>query len=280
MGQLWNRIAIVTMGPRGEQGVRIEGLRVSFDIEKTNGKTANNAKVLIYNLNEDHKSILKTKESLSLTLEVGYGGDVDLLFIGDIVRSTTQRKGADFVSTIEVGDSEESLRKATLDKSYIAGIDMKTVIDDAFKSMKETGQIIVGSIDAIKEDIAQNGITVSGLASTIVDQLAKKQNVDFSVQDNKTQLLGKNEDTGEEAIVLTPSTGLIGSPRIGLIGKESSKQDGIEFKALIQTTRFKPGRLVKITSREVDGFFKILKSKFTGDTHASAWFVNCEAKLI
>ena len=73
---------------------------------------------------------------------------------------------------------------------------------------------------------------------------------------------------------------MIGSPRIGLIGKEASKQDGIEFKALIQTTRFKPGRKVKIQSREVDGFFKILKSKFAGDTHAPAWFVICEGKLI
>ncbi len=280
MGQLWNRKAVVTMGVKGEKGVRIEGLRISFDIEKTNEKSANNAKVLIYNLNESNKSLLKTKEDLSLTLEVGYGDNLDLLFTGDIVRSTTQRRGPDFVSTIEIDDGDEALTRAKLEKSYEAGTNLKTVVQDALQSMKDAGQVVIGSISSIKDDIAQNGFSASGLASSIVEQITSKQGLEFSIQDNETQILEASEDTGEEAIVLTPSTGLIGSPRIGLIGKEASKQDGIEFKALIQTTRFKPGRKVKIQSREVDGIFKILKSKFAGDTHAPAWFVTCEGQLI
>ena len=280
MAQSWNRKAVVTMGAKGGQGVKIEGLRVSFDIVKTLGKPSNNAKIKIYNLNESNKSILATKENLLLKLEVGYGDNVDLLFIGDIVRSTTQRNGADFISTIEVADGDESLRKATLDKSYVAGTNEKTIMEDALNAMKETGQVIIGTIATIGDNIAQNGFSATGLASDIVEGLAKKQNHDFSIQDNETQVLKVDEDTGEEAIVLTPSTGLIGSPRIGLIGESATKTDGIEFKALIQTTRFKPGRVAKIKSREVDGFFKILKSKFTGDTHAPAWFVSCEAKTI
>lgn len=281
MGQLFNRKAVATMGPKGGEGVKIEGLRVSFDITNTLGKPANNAKIMIYNLNESNKSILKSKENLSLKLEVGYGiNNVDQLFTGDIVRSSTQRSGPDFISTIEVADADESLRKATLDKSYVAGTNEKTIIQEALEEMKKTGQMIIGSIATLKDSISQNGFSASGLASDVVELLAKKQNHDFSVQDNKSQILDENEDTGEEAIVLTPSTGLIGSPRIGLLGEGATKIDGIEFKALIQTTRFKPGRIVQIKSREVDGFFKILKSKFTGDTHAAPWFVNCEAKTI
>ena len=61
MGQLFNRKAVVTMGPKGGQGVRIEGLRVAFDITKTNKKSANNAKIMNNNLNERNKSLLKTK---------------------------------------------------------------------------------------------------------------------------------------------------------------------------------------------------------------------------
>ena len=281
MSQLWNRKAIVTMGIKGEQGVKIEGLRIAFEIEKTNAKAANNAKIMIYNLNESNKSILKSKEDLSLTLEVGYGANgVDLLFTGDIVRSTTQRRGADFVSTIEVDDGDEALTRAKIEKSYAAGASEKTIVEDALQSMKDAGQVVIGSISSLRDEVAQNGFSASGLASNIIEQITSKQGLEFSIQDNETQILGTDEDTGEEAIVLTPSTGLIGSPRIGLIGKDASKTDGIEFKALIQTTRFKPGRKVKIKSREVDGFFKILKSKFAGDTHAPAWFVTCEGQLI
>ena len=280
MGQLFNRKAIVTMGPKGGEGVKIEGLRVSFDITNTLGKPANDAKVMIYNLNESNKSILKSKEDLSLMLEVGYGDVVDQLFLGDIMRSSTQRTGPDFISIIEVNDGDKGLRKATLDKSYIAGTNDKTIIQDALEEMKKTGQVIIGTIATLKDSIAENGFSATGLASDVVDLLTKKQDHDFSIQQNETQILKQDADTGEEAIFLTPSTGLIGSHRIGLIGESATKTDGIEFKALIQTTRFKPGRLVRIKSREVDGFFKILKSKFQGDTHAPAWFVSCEAKTI
>jgi hypothetical protein len=278
--QLWNRKAVVTMGPKGGEGFKIEGLRVSFDITKTDKKTPNTAKIMIYNLNEDHKSILKSKEDLSLTLEVGYGENVDLLFTGDIKRAFSARNGADFITTIEVGDGDESLTKARIEKSYVAGTQVKTIIEDAFQIMKDTGKAIIGSVANIKDEVVQNGFTASGLVSSVVDQLTKKQGLEFSIQDNETQILGEDEDTGEDAILLTPTTGLIGSPRLGLIGADSSKQDGVDFKALMQTTRFKPGRLVSIKSKEVDGFFKILKSKFTGDTHGASWFVDCEAKTV
>lgn len=277
MSLLWNRKAVLTMGAKGGEGVRIEGLRISFEIEKTNGKPANEANILIYNLNESNKSILKTKDNLYALLEVGYGDNIDVLFSGDIVRSTTQRQGADFVTTMEVSDGAESLRKATLDKSYVAGTDEKTIIQDALQSMKDTGEIVVGSIKNIVSNISNNGFSASGLASDIVDQLTKKQGLEFSIQDNETQIIPEGQDTGEEAILLTPETGLIGSPRIGLIGEDTAKKDGVEFRSLIMTKRFKPGRAVNIQSREVDGFFKILKARFTGDTHAPTWFVTCEA---
>ncbi|MCK5316393.1 MAG: hypothetical protein KAJ55_00685, partial [Anaerolineales bacterium] len=189
MSQLWNRKAIVTMGIKGEQGVKIEGLRIAFEIEKTNAKAANNAKIMIYNLNESNKSILKSKEDLSLTLEVGYGANgVDLLFTGDIVRSTTQRRGADFVSTIEVDDGDEALTRAKIEKSYAAGASEKTIVEDALQSMKDAGQVVIGSISSLRDEVAQNGFSASGLASNIIEQITSKQGLEFSIQDNETQI--------------------------------------------------------------------------------------------
>jgi len=280
MGLLWDRKAILTFGLKGEKGKRIEGLRVNFDIEKTSPSDPNTAKIQIYNLNEDSRGLLKTKEDSVVVLEGGYGNDIDQLFVGDIARSSTQRQGADFVTTIEAGDAEKSLTEAKLDKSYTAGTNVKTVIDDAFNSMVETGQVVIGAVSNIKDEIIQNGLTVSGLAKTVVDNITSKQDLEFSIQDNETQILDPLVDSGEPVILLTPQTGLIGSPSLGLIGKKASKIEGVVFKALIQTTKFRPGRAVKIESRDFTGLTRLSKVRLNGDTHGKEWFANCEATIL
>lgn len=277
MALLWDRKAVVTFGPKGEEGVRVTDLRISFDIDKTSGSNPNTAKIQIYNLNKSNRGILKTKDDLTLILEVGYGESLEQLFTGDVMRSFTQRSGADFITTIEVDDGGQALTEAKLDKSYEAGTNEKTIIEDALQAMKDTGQVIIGSLTALKDEVAQNGFSASGTAKGILDKIMPKQGLEFSIQDNEVQILEEDQDTGEEAILLTPQTGLIGSPSVGLIGKKAKKTEGISFRALIQTTKFRPGRLVNIVSRDMDGFFKIVKASFNGDTHSEPWFADCEA---
>ncbi|MCK5603277.1 hypothetical protein KAR91_15445 [Candidatus Pacearchaeota archaeon] len=255
----------------------MSGLRIVFDIEKTSSSNANNAKIQIYNLNESNRGILKTGENLSITLEIGYGDILEQLFIGDIQRSFTQRSGPDFITTIEADDGGRALSESKLDKSYSAGVKLKSVVDDAMQSMKDAGQIIIGSVSNIKDEIAQNGITISGLAQKIINDIANKQGLEFSVQDNEAQILDPAIDTGEIAVLLTPNTGLIGSPNLGIAGENI---EGIEFKALIQTTKFRPGRAVKIESKDFNGLIRINKSKFIGDTHAPSWFVIGEGNIL
>ena len=277
MGLLWDRKVSATFGPKGRTGIKVSGLRTVFDIEKTSSSNANNAKIQIYNLNETSKGLLKTDESLSIILEVGYGDVLEQLFIGDIQRSFTKRSGPDFITTIEADDGGRALSESRLDKSYASGVKLKSVVDDALQSMKDAGQIIVGSISNIKDEIAQNGITVSGLSQKIINDIADKQGLEFSIQDNETQILDPATDTGETVILLTPNTGLIGSPNLGIADENV---EGIEFKALIQTTKFRPGRAVKIESKDFEGLVRLNKVKFNGDTNSSDWFVFGEGTIL
>lgn len=277
MGLLWNRQVSVTFGPKGETGIKISGLRVVFDVEKTSSPNPNNAKIQIYNLNETSKGLLKTNEDSSIILEVGYGEVLEQLFVGDIQRSFTQRSGSDFITTIEADDGGKALSESRLDKSYASGVKLKSVVDDALQSMKDAGQIIIGSISNIKDEIAQNGITVSGLSKKIISEIADKQGLEFSIQDNEAQILDPATDTGEVAILLTPNTGLIGSPNAGISGENT---EGVEFKALIQTTKFRPGRPVKIESKDFKGIIRMNKAKFNGDTDSPSWFVIGEGTIL
>ena len=270
MGLLWQRKVNAIFGVKGEDGVKVSGLRVAFDIDKTPQSTANNAKISIYNLNESNRDLLKNdKENLFIILEVGYQDEIDQLWVGDIKRSTTGRKGADFVTTIESEDGGQAIREARIDKSYAPGTNIKSIIGDLANTLKDAGGVAIGTLSRVKDEVTQNGFTASGISKIVLDDLAEKQDLEWSIQDNEVQFLEPDQDTGEEVVLLTPETGLIGSP--------VSREKGIEFKALIQTTKIRPGRPVKIQSRQFDGLYRINKAKYQGDTHDKAWYITAEA---
>lgn len=269
MGLLWQRKASVTFGVKGEEGTKVEDLRIAFDIEKTRESNANTAKVTIYNLNENNRDLLKNKEDLFVILNVGYqGGDVDQLLIADITRSSTKRQGPDFITVIECEDGGQALTEAHIDKSYAPGTNLKSVISDVVNSFVEAGEVAVGTLSRVKDEIAQNGITVSGVSKVIMDDLIEKQDLEWSIQDNEVQVMEPLQDTGEEVVFLTPDTGLIGSPIL--------REKGIEFKALIQSTKIRPGRPVNLESRQFEGLYRINKARYQGDTHDKTWYVLCE----
>ena len=53
MTVFFDRKVRVVVGPPGELGTSIEGLRISFSIKKTSAKHPNKSKIEIYNLDPD-----------------------------------------------------------------------------------------------------------------------------------------------------------------------------------------------------------------------------------
>jgi hypothetical protein len=284
MSLLWNRGTAVTYGPRELAGpaisfnrIRVTGLRVAFEVEKTSEVNANTAKVSIYNLSADNWSILQTCPDPFVILEVGYEDNLDELFHGDIKKMQYTRQGPDTITTIEAGDGSLVLERARLDKSYKEGFSLKLAAQEALQSIRDAGGVVIDKAvkylksGSVPDTKAQTGLCLSGRALDILDKLTGALTLEWSIQDNEVQIIPQNGYTAEEAIVLTPSTGLVGSP----IRREA----GLEFTALIQT-RIKPGRLVKIESRDITGEFRVKKAKFTGDTHDNAWYVTAEAMAV
>ena len=267
MDRLWQRYIAVTIGTKGGgEAVKFDGLRIVFQVEKTSESTANTAKISVYNLGGRGRALAE-KEKTIVILEVGYGGGIEQLFYGDITRAYISRQGADWVTTMECGDGSEALRSAHIDKSYAPGTDLKQVINDVAQGLVDRGKVVMGSLLGIESEKAQGGISLSGRNKTILDELTAKQGLEWSVQDNVLQILPKDQDSGLQAVLLTPETGLVGSP----VKREVDGGLGVEFKALIQP-RLTPGRMVRIESREVDGDYKLVEVKFAGDTHADAFY--------
>ena len=287
--RLYLRNAEVVVGQRytGKSPVKpATGLsfktRTNFSVEKTVESTPNNAKVSIYNLSQQSRTFLEQK-NMVLFLSVGYQEALSTLFIGDITRIETKRQGADVITSIESGDGELALRTSHVEIS----LEANATNVQAMKAAIDALNITLGSTDGIKTKVYKKGFTFSGTAKELLDTLTRQLNLEWSVQDGELIILPKNGPDGQEAVVVTPDTGLIGFP--------TKTKDGLEFVSLLNP-RIRPGRVVIVRSKQFYGvemeqskfiasralkesgaIVKCKRVVYEGDTHEGNWQVKVEA---
>ena len=273
MGLLYNRQYSVEV-KNDSDSLIYENLRVVFNIEKTLGKTPDKATIEIYNLNQESDLFFYwDDDNAKAILKCGYEDiEPDIIFSGKVISYAREYKDVDIATVLTCGDGQDVLTKASINKSYKAGISTATIIDDIIKEVKNAGVQIAGDIKKKLENIkaenkkSDNGLSVSGLLSSTLETLLKPFNKTFTIQDDVLKIIEIGQETATTTpTLLTPETGLIGSP--------SKTKDGLEFMALIQPGKFNPGQFVEIKSRDFNGTYKIVKSNFTGDTHGNNWYV-------
>ena len=98
-------------------------------------------------------------------------------------------------------------------------------------------------IDAGSEFL--NGVTLSGQASKVLDQMMKSASLEWSIQDDVIQVLDIGGVLEDISVVLTDTTGLIGSPTIGT--------DGIIRLKTLLNSDIVPGRELEVTSKVLSG---------------------------
>lgn len=260
---LFDRKAVVTFGVRGQVGKRFEGLRVKFEIEKTDEAYPNKASISVYNLNPSSRAEVE-KKGLALVLSVGYGLELEDIFNGDIARPITSLEGSDYITTFEVGDGEAAYQSSRVDVTFKEGTAMKDIFQGLATSLGQT----IKDFSQVGPEKILNGLTLSGLSRTHLDELTEKNGLEWSIQDNALQIIKKGGSTNEEAVFLSSETGLVGIPK--------KKAEGIEFTSLLMP-KIRPGRKVFIQSKFISGLFRCGKVTHSGDNYDSKWLTTVEA---
>lgn len=286
MGELYLRNVVVDIYPPTGSGKRLEGLRVKFKCEKTLSGEPNKAEIEIYNIAEDTRNMLlnqKTRVRLAIGylgfqpkgfLGTGLGGssNVETVFIGNIKKfnsnkTPTRWEGVDIITKIELADGGNAYRNARLDKGYPPGATLKMAIDDVSKALG----LPKSAFSAIPDVQIAHGISLSGLAKDHLDTLTKPYGFEWSIQDETLQITQVKNTSGDATIVLTPQSGLVGSPNV--------TDKGVEIKSLVQP-QLRPGRRILVKSKIMTGIFKINKVTHEGDSHEGDFLSKCECKKL
>jgi len=253
--------------------------RISFTVKKTLKPEPNTAAISVWNLNPSQRKELETplaKGQLNVRLEAGYeDGGLSQLYLGGVRTAQSQSDGADIVTKVETGDGEKEIAKARINVSF----GPKTPPGEVLRAIARTLGLGLGNTEKAEARLRARGLASLGLHGHVVSGSSARELTDFcrsaglewSVQDGKIQILdvGKPlEDT--EAILVSPSTGLIGSPSVDV--------EGVLEATLLLTPGLRPGVKVALDSREFKGGYRVTQCEYVGDTHDQPWYVKIHAK--
>lgn len=273
----------LSCGPAGKKGFEIGAtvagqpvpLRINFSLQKTDLETQNTGKVTVWNLNDEHLSVIN-EDNCVLALRAGYGKNLSLIFAGIISCVETSWDGADAKTDIEVVDNLIEIRDTYISVSYQGTVNWKTIMDDVAAQM---GVAVSYSYNATFADIS-NGFSFVGLGRDIVAKGCACCGLSWSIQNGVMQIKKPNDVMKKEVYLLRADTGLVGFPtRVSLSETESNgtKQMGWDVEFFLNGA-INIDDYVKLESGIVTGYFRVYSLEINGDTESGDWL--CKARLL
>jgi hypothetical protein len=284
---LYDRVGEVTLGRPGMVGQVYAGLNFTFDLRKTLTPEVNPGVLKIYNLASTTRRSIHELETVCV-VKVGYAealGPVEI-FRGYVTQSSTPREGPDLVTTLELRDGYQELVAGKFNKSYAKDVNLRTIISDVIGTLK-LPLALQNRLTTIASKKLTRGWAFNGKATDALDELAKLAGVAWSVQSGQVKLLAERETDQRLAVVLTPTTGLLGRPtRISDVdsaatasGVKKKKIIGWRLESLLLPT-VEPGNSVSVVSDEVTGVFKVVNVAHDGELMGARWHTTLEVMEI
>ncbi len=251
--------------------------RVQFKIGKNLEKEPNTSEIIVTNLSPKTRARIQEKGS-KITLFAGYKEvGMSKIFDGDVRTADQVREGASWLTKIRVGDGERSYRFAHASESFAPG----TGAGDIIKFLANASGLALGNIptDVINIGFSfDQGYAVHGLVSRELDRVVKAipGGYTVSVQDGALQLLRVGSSLEASVPQDDTDSGLIGSPEMGTPDKKG-KPALVKYKRLL--TPVLPGSRRKLVSERYNGFVRVKKCNFDGDTYQGPWDVEIEGVI-
>jgi hypothetical protein len=252
--------------------------RVTAKIEKTVKPDPNTADIAVYNLTDEQRSKISEKKTPLVRLAVGYApkGTPDLTQIwnGQCIHVEHERKDADVITHLTTGDGIEAYRRARINLSF----GPRTKIDVVLRALVREFGLKPGNLDAVaralssslKAQIYLSGTALSGACATEMSALCRSAGLEWSIQDGAVQILDLNKALAGFSILLSPTTGLVGSPSVSNKGIVSGTCKIIKD--------FIPGRQLELDARWVKGRSRVEKVTYVVDSRGDDWDCQFEAR--
>lgn len=257
---LFGRKVRFQMARPDRDGREYDELRVDFDVSrKLNAPPS--AKLKVYNLNADALDLAQHRDTV---FRIFAGYDVArLIFSGTAIDGGVKldSTGTDRILNIEAEGGAYQLARARLNVSFST----ETTIGEVVEAVQEKLSLPAAIVKVDEGVRLSQGVVLDGLASRVLDRIARISDARWSIQGGALQILPREESTKQRAVVFSAETG-------NLIGSPSATDKGIKIKGLLDG-RIRPGRRFKLQSRDYEGLYKAHDVTFSGSKWTSSFYV-------
>ncbi len=269
-----------------------QSLSVAFSIERSLKPEPNTAEIQIWNLNADHRSQLEEsgnppkgsgekgepltqpKAGVPATIEAGYEAQTSLIFSGTLRTVFTVREGPDLITTLQTGDGEKQYQRSRISLSLAPATPNTSVLQQIVKALGlgEGNLAAASALLLTLPPLFPQGGVLSGSSSQIMTRVSQSLGFEWSIQDGAVQLLQVSAPIQGTAVLLTPDSGLVGSPSID--------SEGVLTAQCLLIPDIFPGRLLVLESERLSGNYRVEKCNYSGQSAGVEWYIDLEAKKL
>lgn len=183
---------------------------VEFNIVRNTFSSANSASIRILNLSEKNRNKIRKDVSdygdiRSLQFNAGYGVNLPIAFAGDITQAWSVREGVNFITQIECFDGGSAFATGQTNEQFPAGTPQATVIKTLAQSLPGVSLGAIGKY----EGVLGRGNSYNGPTLSILRELTGGG---VFIDNGQVNCLGNNECLVGEIEVISPASGLLGTP--------------------------------------------------------------------
>ncbi len=290
--QQYLRTCILLVGDRKGDTLDLSELRIKFSVKRSDSPTPNTADIRIYNLKLE-TALLIQKEFHSVLLQAGYPGNVGVIFQGNIKQVILGRESAvDTFIDLIAGDGDRAYNFAVVNATLAKGSTQTDQVNAAVNAMTPKG-VTGGHLGTLPTNQLPRGKSMYGGARKYLQSVASTAAHSWSIQNQKVTLIATKAYLPGEAIVMSSTTGMIGTPQQTNIGvnvkcllnpliniggriqidnaKIQREKLNLEQIALAkgdtkQINQLFPSRL------NADGVYRVYVLEHSGDTRGVDWY--------
>lgn len=269
----------------------VEGLRIAFQVDKSDGQSFNHGSIRVYNLAANTRNALArtvpyetplADPVVTVSLFAGYVGNAVNLITGDLLSATNYRAGPDWITEMEIYSGMAAAMKSIATVSYNGRTSSKKVLEDILAPMKIDIKYTAGASEALQGQSVP-GYTADGKSMAEANNFLSRYNLEFTLEEQGQGLVyakfkpRDQQTTRTDTNSFTPKNGLIGTPKI--------TRDGAEFRSLLRPgvkllqRVFIESQTISATiqnSKNLSAELFAKKITHTGDTRADEWYTDLQ----
>jgi len=248
------RNTYLRIGIPGEDGLEVRGLRIAFEVVKQDGQPLNTCKLTVYNATVTTSQATR-RLGTTLQLYAGYGDAAGLIFLGDVTRSGYFKERPETRLELESGDGQ-----AARTKSASLSLKGEQPVDGILGQLAQIAGLSLdtSAVDAAVSMPSAGGVNLNGQVLTQVNRVARANRFDWTIEDGRIVVTPRGAATQLPALVVSPSTGMVGSPAPGEGGRITVK--------MLLNPEARLRRIIKLESAEYNGYYLIRRVRHAGDS--------------